>query len=677
MLRTSTCLLILFTMLPNAQAKNKLACRDPIDLGIDEIALDELIDAPLFISASQQAACTKEAANIVNVITGKQILNSGARDLIDVLHLVPGFNFGVNMSNEVGLGIRGIQADEGKMSVFVDGVMLTEQRFGTTAFGAHFPIEQIDRIEIIRGPSSIQNGNFAEVGVINIITKNAAQLNGAIVTTTYGHYQRGEARKTINLAAGHAWQDWEVTFSGKAGEAQRSDRIYRDAHGNTFDMAENSDLNSLYGNLMLRYKELKLRFVADEYAVEGRDGFADSVLDPSEFLRNKFTTYATHLDFNHEFDSNLKLDVSFQHSQQTPWERYTHYTDGRPRSLDESVTVDSYKWDGKLTFMDDSGSYLTLGNSYKMDDYHHNVSDFSGTLPIFTDYTAYLEGVYKTSWVDILAGLRFDNYNQFGTNLAPRVALTKEIEKFHYKLIYTHAFHVPTGGQYQMNLEYNQTNKLGRTIAQLEPEIAYTYELELGYQFYKNLQLTGNLFYTQIKDIFTYTFDENYDDYYINARALDTYGLEMLLQYQNKTLGRFDLGYSFYQSVRNTIPSYYQAVDASGQIVHDTMNIGFPTHKATLNHFVELTPSLSFNHNFVFYSDRYGYSGSNLVYHRPVWFYNVYFRYKNFIEDGLELGLGLYDMFNARYEYVQQFNGGHPALPGPSRELMLKVSYQF
>ena len=46
--------------------------------------------------------------------------------------------------------------------------MLTERRFGTTAFGGRFPIEQIDRIEVIRDSNSIISGNFAEMGMVNI-----------------------------------------------------------------------------------------------------------------------------------------------------------------------------------------------------------------------------------------------------------------------------------------------------------------------------------------------------------------------------------------------------------------------------------------------------------------------------------------------------------------------------
>ncbi|MFW5444480.1 MAG: ABC transporter ATP-binding protein, partial [Methylococcaceae bacterium] len=86
---------------------------------------------------------------------------------------------------------------------------------------------------------------------------------------------------------------------------------------------------------------------------------------------------------------------------------------------------------------------------------------------------------------------------------------------------------------------------------------------------------------------------------------------------------------------------------------------------------------ISFNHTLIFSSDRYGYNGSTLVHYDPIWVYNTFIRYQPPIAKGLELGLGVYDVFNAQYDYVQLVNGAHPALPGNTRELRLKLSYQF
>ena len=671
----ANCLFALLTLYNYALASDKLFCDNISETDIVNLDLSELATVPVFLSANQRATCTKQAAGIVTVISGKQISNMGARDLIDVLQLVPGFSFGVDVSNVVGLGIRGIQAHEGKVAVFIDGINLNEHRFGTTQFGNHFPIEQIDRIEIIRGPGSIIHGNFAEMGVINIISKSAAQIDGVKVSGQYGRFERGEARKNGELVAGKKWEDWEVSLSGKYGQAHRSDRIYRDAQGQSFNMADNNELDARMINLGIKYKDISLRLLADDYSINSRDGFAAEISPPDRYLTNRFTTYAGNLNYQHHFTEAIQLDLNAYFSHQNPWERTRNYFDGRPPLLREQVFVDFYKFNAKTTLASDEGNYLVLGNSFAFDKFEIRQGGLGMPLPTFSNYTAYAEASYSFPWITLLAGLRFDAYNEYGTNLAPRFALTKDFGRFHFKALYSKAFRIPTGGNYQKNAEYNFNRPVSEQIPQVSPEKTYTAEIEFGYKLLDNLDLTINLFDIHSKNIILYQVDKNNDDFYINADGQNTRGIETGLHYSIKDLGYLDLAYSFYQATRNTADKY-QIMDAQGQI-HDQLTVGFPAHKVTLNAQVNITPSFSVNHTLLFVSDRFGYTGDRLTRHEPSWIYNIFFRYQNLLTRGLEVGLGVYDVFNERFAYVQPYHGGHPALPGPSRELMLKLSYQY
>lgn len=662
-------------------ASEQLACDTVTENDIVDLDLSELAKVPVFLSANQKATCTRQAAGIVSVISGQEIRNMGARDLVDVLQLVPGFSFGIDTSNVVGLGIRGIQAHEGKVAVFIDGINLNEHRFGTTQFGSHFPIEQIDRIEIIRGPGSIIHGNFAEMGVINIISKTATQIDGVKVSGAYGRFERGEARKNMELVAGKKWGDWEVTLSGKNGEAHRSDRIYRDAFGDSFDMSDSNELESRMINLDIKYKDIDFRFLVDDYSVDSRDGFAATTTGPERYLNNRFTTYAGNLNYQYDFTEAIQLDLNAQFSRQNPWERTRKYFDGESPLLRERVFVDFYKFDAKTTFASEEGNYLVLGNSFSFDKFDIRMPEEGGlntSLPTFSDYTAYAEASYAFPWVNVLAGLRFDAYNEYGTNLAPRFALTKDFGRFHFKALYSEAFRIPTGGNYQKNEEYNAKQLAdGRTgIGQVRPEKTHTAEIEFGYELLDNLDLTVNLFDIRSNNIILYQIDENTDDFYINAAGQNTQGIETGLRYNGKDWGYLELDYSFYRATRNTADRY-KLLNAQEVQLHDQLNVGFPTHKMTFNAHAKITPSFSVNPSLIFISDRFGYTGNALTHHDPAWMANVYFRYQNLLTRGLEVGLGFYDIFNERFEYVQPYNGGHPALPGPSREIMLKLSYQY
>lgn len=376
---------LLFILTNNSFAAKKLACEEfsEPDDNVENFQLAELMEVPIIKSASQEAECLKSAASVVSSISGDELLTMGARDLVDALELIPGFNFGGIIFNTVGLGVRGVQSDEGKLSVLMDGIMLTEQRFGTTVFGSHFPVEQIDRIEIIRGPGSILHGNFAELGVINIITKQGHQLNGGAVSGSYGRFERGEARKNSVVTLGKQWDDFETSFYGKFNESHRSDRLYHDASGNAFDMSENNKLNSLLGSLKLRYKKLNLQFLVDEYSVDSRDSAGDKITASDRFTRNTFTTYASKLSYQYVINSNLKVDAGFDYSHQTPWKRTRVYVDGQPELLREKVTLDHYNLNLKTSFVADEGHYLVVGNSFQFDEYQLEKSGFTGEIPVF------------------------------------------------------------------------------------------------------------------------------------------------------------------------------------------------------------------------------------------------------------------------------------------------------
>ena len=90
--------------------------------------LDEVMNIKVTV-ASKNAMTLRESPGIITIITEEEIRNMGARDLIDVLRFVPGFDFASDIQNYVGIGVRGNWATEGKVSVLVDGIELNELRY--------------------------------------------------------------------------------------------------------------------------------------------------------------------------------------------------------------------------------------------------------------------------------------------------------------------------------------------------------------------------------------------------------------------------------------------------------------------------------------------------------------------------------------------------------------------
>lgn len=108
-----------------------------------ELTLEALLELPVVEVAGEVPLSAREAPGVVSVVSREEILDAGAGDLIDVLRLVPGFFFGVDVQGMTGVGFRGNWGHEGKILLLIDGQELNELDYGTLQFGNRFPVDQI------------------------------------------------------------------------------------------------------------------------------------------------------------------------------------------------------------------------------------------------------------------------------------------------------------------------------------------------------------------------------------------------------------------------------------------------------------------------------------------------------------------------------------------------------
>lgn len=165
---------------------------DLFALGLEELMNTRVVTA----SKSKERAFDVPAA--MTVITNEDIRRSGQTNVMEVLRMVPGMQVSrINSSGWV-VSARGF-ADEyaNKMLVLVDGRSIYTPTFSGTYWDlVNLPMEDIDRIEVIRGPGASVWGANAVNGVINIVTKESKYTQGAYVTAGAGSHERvfGEGR---------------------------------------------------------------------------------------------------------------------------------------------------------------------------------------------------------------------------------------------------------------------------------------------------------------------------------------------------------------------------------------------------------------------------------------------------------------------------------------------------
>ena len=174
------------------------ACCPPSEPTASQAAVETPIATDESQAASQVASFAvtklKDSPAVVTVVSGEDIRAMGARDLVDILNFVPGFFQGVDLDGVVGPGFRGLWGHEGKILLLIDGKEMNELLFSNMQLGNEFPVEFIERVEVVRGPGSVIYGGSAELGVINVVTRGLQGATDAMVTGTYGRNDRRKQR---------------------------------------------------------------------------------------------------------------------------------------------------------------------------------------------------------------------------------------------------------------------------------------------------------------------------------------------------------------------------------------------------------------------------------------------------------------------------------------------------
>lgn len=159
---------------------------------LTELSLEALMNLEV-TSVSRKPQRLSNTAAAVFVISQEDIRRSGATTIPDLLRMVPGVQVAKIDANKWAVSIRGINGRfVGKLQVLKDGRSLyTPLYSGVFWETLDTPLEDIERIEVIRGPGAAMWGANAVNGVINIITKHAADTQGGLVSGGTGSSEKG------------------------------------------------------------------------------------------------------------------------------------------------------------------------------------------------------------------------------------------------------------------------------------------------------------------------------------------------------------------------------------------------------------------------------------------------------------------------------------------------------
>lgn len=510
----------------------------------EERSLTEAFGDEEFIYiATGRKQTVSEAPAVASIISAKTIRQMGARDIDEVLEAVPGLHVSYSAGGYNPIyQIRGISSDfNPQVLMLINGIPITNVFLGNRSQAwAGMSIENISRIEVIRGPGSAIYGADAFAGTINIITKNATEIDGLEVGGSAGSFDEYHGW----LQYGGSFAGWDTALSIQA----------LDTHGQHEKISADiqTGLDTFFGtsaslapdgvNLGRQSLDTRIDLSKDKWQIrlgyQGRKNVEVGAglfqaLDPSgKADADRYNMDITYHDTGLAENWDIKAQYSFFNSitksdlvllppgTNTGMGVFPNGVIAQPDVYERHNRVDLSAFYTGLSNHDIRvGAGFHHQDQYRIEEKKNfttilfggvpilvplgSVVDVSDTTPFNQEETRKIYyGFVQDAWGfapdwTITAGLRYDHYSDFGNTFNPRLALVWQSSyRLTSKLLYGRSFRAPSFAE-----QFNINNPVAIGNPDLDPETIDTYEMAFDYAATENLRVSLNLFYYKMQDI--------------------------------------------------------------------------------------------------------------------------------------------------------------------------------
>ena len=468
-------------------------------------------EIPSVYGASKYEQKVTEAPSSVSIVTGAEIKKYGYRTLGDILRSLRGFQTTYDRNYHY-LGVRGFGPPgdyNSRILLLVDGHRINDNIYDTAPMGTDFPvdIDLIDRIEVIRGPSSSLYGTNAFFAVINVISKRGRDLGGPQVSGEAGSFSTYKGRLTYGdrFSSG-----FEALASGSIYRSEGDDELYFkefDDPDTNNGVAEDSD-SDRFGQLFgkLAYGDFTLEAFYNSREKEIPTAAWETFFNDD---RNETTDGHTDIDlkFDHTFQDLSNLTLRTGYSRYGYDGTYVYDLLTKDETQGEWWAAEA-QYTRKLLEKHRVSVGSELRRNFRQDQKN---DDEEGTVNLDSQTDSTVWAVYAQDEFSILenlilnAGVRHDHYTTFGGSTNPRVALIyNPLEKTTLKALYGRAFRAPNAYE----LYYDDGGVTQKAPEDLDPETIDTYELVWEQYLGSRFRAVTALYYYRIKDLITQTQDD-------------------------------------------------------------------------------------------------------------------------------------------------------------------------
>jgi outer membrane receptor for ferrienterochelin and colicins len=646
---------------------------------LTELGLEELMEMPIETvrGASKYEQHVTRAPSSVSVVTAEDIRRFGYRTLLDVLQSMRGV-YVSDDRNYTYVGLRGFMRPSdynNRLLLLVDGHRMNENVYGSAYFGREspIPVEAIERVELVRGPSSSIYGDSAFLGIVNVITRHSEQGRQGMEMSA-----AAASRDTFEGRLGHSmqWNDAQLSFDLSGYKSGGESRLYYpefDPRVSTLALAANDGIASnvdgeeaagffatfrqgaLNVTSSFSYRDKEVPTASFETLFNDGD---ERTVDLRGYLDAKYT---------HDLDERTQLvgrayyDV-FRYVGYYPYEGEQEGFD-----LDRVVLRDegSGDWVGtewQVTRRLGGGHTFVGGVEYR-EDLRQQQHALYQTQPSVDYHSSDLDArnaaafaqaeINVTRKLLINAGARLDYYFQrFGRTINPRLAaIYSPDEKTQIKALFGTAFR--SASVYE---QYYQFAGVERDL--LLPERIRTSEIAVDRYFHRNYRLGVSAYRYFVKNLITQTVDAEGEIFFDNVARVRASGVELEME------ARFLSGVQARASyARQRAKDALTGLELSNS----------PRHLAQVN------VALPFFDGRLLLGSQLDYHGSvrTLAGEETKSFLLSSFTLTHRPSDGLELAAGIYNVFDERYGYPGAEDHVQDIIPQDGRTFRLKITRRF
>ena len=422
-----------------------------------------------------------ESPITTRVITDLDISKSDASNVQDLLQMeLPGIEFSFSMDQQVNINFQGFGGNS--VLFLIDGERVAGETLDNVDYN-RLNLDNVERIEIVKGAASSLYGSNAVGGVVNLITKDSGKPWSANLSTRFGAHNAQQYNAAIGVSGGKVSNMLNAQYNGI----------------DTYDVGGQGDFSTVYGSRILSFKDRLVYTPADNLKFTARAGYYERERDSDILVKDRYRSLSGGLKGEWDISDDADLEVSYSYDE---YDKSDYMTAGKTDLLNYSNVQHNARV--LFNYVFGKTGTLTAGGDF-MNDYlmSYQFEDGGSRSQITAD------GFVQFDWnafrnFSVIGAVRYDWFSERKlSSFAPKLGLMYKTEDekaghFTFRGSYAKGFRAPTLKEMYMSFDMASIFMIYGN-PDLQPEVSHNFLLSAEY-FKRHFNVTVSGFFNMVSD---------------------------------------------------------------------------------------------------------------------------------------------------------------------------------